>query len=432
MKKSFTKRSGINTTRSAFFFTTAAIVLIAIIALTGIYVPGVIEIKGASQIRLGIDIRGGFEAVLEPSSSYEGEVTRQDLDAAKSVVELRMDNLNITDREVFLDQSNDRIIIRSPWKSGDDTNDADEALKELGEMAHLTFKDPNGEIVIEGKHVSDAYPAINPENNLPIVVLTLNSEGRRLFATATTELVGKQISINMDETQLSNPYVENPITGGEANITGMESLEAARDLAEKIKAGALPFALESVSSEQISAALGSEALNVMIYAGIFAMILISLFMIAYYRLPGFVAVIALSGQVAGQMLAVSIPQFTLTLPGIAAIILSIGIGVDANIIIAERIKEELRFGNPLKIAIRNGFDRALAPVIDGNMTCAISAVILMIFGSGSFMSFGYLLLTGVILNIVFGVIATRLMTGSLMQYKVFSKEWLYSGKKVTK
>lgn len=432
MKKTFTKRSGIRATSGTFFITAGAIAVIAIIAFTGLYVPGVIEIKGVSQIRLGIDIRGGFEAVLEPASSYEGTVTSADLEAAKSVVELRMDNLNITDREVFVDNANSRIIIRSPWRSDDTSNDADEALKELGEMALLTFKDPNGNVVIEGKHVTDAYPAVDPETRGYIVVLTLNSEGRTLFSEATSRLVGQNISINMDETMISNPRVQTAITGGEATITGMPSIQEARDLADKIKAGSLPFALESVTSNQISAALGSDALGVMTQAGIVAFILICLFMIFYYRLPGFVAFIALVGQTTGQLLAVSVPQFTLTLPGIAAIILSIGMGVDANIIIAERIKEELKMGNPLKIAVRNGFDRALAPVIDGNITCAISAVVLMIFGSGSFMSFGYLLLTGVTLNIVFGVIATRLMTHSLVLYPKLAAEWLFGGKKVQK
>ncbi|MHB1484085.1 MAG: protein translocase subunit SecD [Saccharofermentanales bacterium] len=429
MAKSFSKRSGFRSSRTTFFITAGVIAVIGILCFTGLYIPGVIQIKGAREMRLGIDIKGGFEAVLAPAKSYTKPITANDLEAAKSVVELRMDNLKITDRDVFIDSQN-RIIVRSPWRSDDTTNNADIALKELGEMALLTFKDPDGKVVIEGKDVVDAYAALSPEDNSPVVVLNLNAAGKTKFAEATTRLVNQKISINMDETMLSNPNVEEPITGGEATITGMESIEAAKDLAAKIKAGALPFALEVITSSQISASLGKGALDVMVLAGFIAFMLVCLAMVLIYKLPGFVAAIALTAQVVGQLLAISIPQFTLTLPGIAALILSIGMGVDANIIIAERIKEELRAGNPLKVAIRNGFDRAFSAVLDGNATVAIAAVILMIFGSGSFLSFGYTLLTGVILNGLCGVTATRLMISSLSLYPKFHSKWLYGGKKV--
>jgi len=429
MGKSFTKRSGFRSTRSTFFITAGVIALITILCYTGLYLPGVVKIKGVQDIRLGIDINGGFEGVLAPAASYKGTPTKSDLEAAESVVRLRMDNLKITDREVFLDDLN-RIVVRVPWKTDDAKNDATSALKELGEMALLTFKDPDGKVVLEGKDVSDAYAAISQEDSTPIVVLKLNADGKTKFAEATARLVGKTISINMDATEISSPNVLEAITGGEAIITNLESTATAKALAAKIKAGALPFALESVSSNEISASLGRDSLDRMVEAGMVAFILICLFMLLYYRLPGFVAIIALTAQLVGQLLAISVPQFTLTLPGIAAIILSIGMGVDANIIITERIKEEINAGNPLKIAVRNGFDRAFSAVFDGNVTVAIVAILLMIFGSGSFLSFGYSLLTGVILNGLCGVTATRLMIGSLSQYPKLQSKWLYGGKKV--
>lgn len=432
MKKSFTKRSGFNSTRNTFFVTVGVIALLTILCYTGLDIPGQPPIYGIRQSRLGIDINGGFEGILAPASSFKGSVTNKDLDAAKSVVELRMDNLNISDREVFIDYSAKRIIVRVPWKTDDDKNDSTLALKELGEMALLTFKDPDGKVVLEGKDVADAYAAIDSQSGQadPIVALKLTASGKTKFAEATSRLVGQNISINMDDTMISNPKVENAITGGEATITGMESTQAAKDLAAKIKAGALPFALETINSNEISASLGKDSLNRMVTAGALAFLLICIFMLIYYRLPGFVAIFALTAQVVGQLLAISVPQFTLTLPGIAAIILSIGMGVDANIIIAERIKEEINAGNPLKIAIRNGFDRAFSAVLDGNATVAIVAIILMIFGSGSFLSFGYSLLTGVILNGLCGVTASRLMIGSLSQYEKLSAKWLFGGKKV--
>jgi preprotein translocase subunit SecD len=192
----------------------------------------------------------------------------------------------------------------------------------------------------------------------------------------------------------------------------------------------LPFALQAISSSSISPTLGSGAKNVMVQAGILAFALICLFMLLYYRLPGFVAVFSLLGQVVGIILAISIPQQTLTLQGIAGIILSIGMGVDANIIISERIKEELNAGCSLMTALGNGFHKALSSVVDGNVTVAIAAGVLMYFGSGSMWSFGYSLLAGVILNGLTGVILSRLMIGSLSQFKPLQNPWLYGRKRV--
>jgi preprotein translocase subunit SecD len=167
----------------------------------------------------------------------------------------------------------------------------------------------------------------------------------------------------------------------------------------------------------------------MVQAGSLAFLLVCLFMLLYYRLPGFVACIALLIQVVGQLLAITIPSFTLTLPGIAGIILSVGMGVDANVIVSERIKEEIRAGNSLRFSISAGFQRAFAAVADGNMTVAISAVLLWILGSGSIQSFGYTLLMGVILNMITGVTMSRFMIASLSLYQPLQKSWLYGGRR---
>lgn len=429
MKKGFTKSHGFRASKNNFFITAGVIAVVAIICFTGLSIPGVVEIKGINDIRFGIDINGGFEAFLAPSSEHTGTVTKGDLEAAKNVVELRLDSQNVTDRDIYIDAGN-RIIVRAPLQTTSDEDKTNEILQLLGEMAMLTFKEPDGKVVIKGEDIKDAYAAIHPDSNEWVVVLSLNSEGSEKFAEATGRLVGKAISIYMDDNEISSPTVKGKITGGEAIIDGMADMDEARDLAEKIKAGSLPFAMEVISKNIVSASLGSRALDTMVHAALLSFILICLFMIFYYRLPGMVAVIALIAQTCGQLLAISVPGFTLTLPGIAAIILSIGMGVDANIIISERIKEEIRFGNPLKISIRNGFDRAFSAVMDGNVTVAIAAILLMIFGSGTFLSFGYSLLTGVILNGLCGVVATRLMTGSLSMYDGLQSKWLYGGKKV--
>ena len=183
------------------------------------------------------------------------------------------------------------------------------------------------------------------------------------------------------------------------------------------------------NSNIISPTLGRGALDIMVKAGIIAFALVCVFMLLYYRLPGFVACIALMLQVAGQLLALSIPQFTLTLPGIAGIILSIGMGVDANVIVSERIKEELNVGKTLRSAIDAGFHRAFSSVFDGNITVIIVSIMLIIFGSGSLLSFGYTLLCGVIMNFVAGVTASRLMIRSLSEFKGLQKPVLYGSRR---
>lgn len=295
-------------------------------------------------------------------------------------------------------------------------------------MARLTFRDPDGNIVLEGSDVVRSYAAVNPETGEPVVELELSDQGAEKFSEATAKLVGQVISIYMDDILLSAPQVKQQITGNRAYIEGSFTVEEAVALAEKINAGALPFALEVISSSSISPTMGQGALDVMMKAGVVAFLAICLFMLLYYRLPGFVACFSLLGQVVGILLAISIPQQTLTLQGIAGIILSIGMGVDANVIISERIKEELNAGCSLHMALSNGFKRAFSSVVDGNVTVAIAAIVLMIFGSGSMLSFGYSLLVGVILNGLTGVTASRLMIGSLSQYKKLQNPWLY-GKK---
>lgn len=390
------------------------------------------HIPSASEMRFGIDIRGGVEATYFPKD-FEGTPTSDELDSARAIIEARCDAQNITDREITVNRENSSILVRFPWKSDETEFKPEKAIAELGETALLTFRDPEGNILLQGKNVKKAAPEIDPQTNKPIVTLEFDEEGARLFEEATGKLVGQRMSIYMDEILISSPMVEQKISGNNAIITGLETAQVTRDLADKINSGSLPFSLESKNYNAISPIMGNKALDVMVYAAIIAFILICLFMIFYYRLPGIVAVFALVLQVAGQLLALSVPQFTLTLPGIAAVILSIGMGVDANIITAERIKEEIADGKTVRAAIDSGFHKAFSSVFDGNITVIIVAVILMIFGSGTMLSFGYSLLTGSLLNFLAGVLTSKLILKSLSQYGAFKKTWLYgNGKKRTK
>ena len=219
----------------------------------------------------------------------------------------------------------------------------------------------------------------------------------------------------MDDTIISNPVVKDRITGGNAIIDGMESYEQAKELSDKINAGALPYSMATRNFSTISPSLGASALDIMVAAGIGAFVLICVFMVVKYRLPGFVACLGLAFQTCLQLLAISVPQYTLTLPGIAGIILSLGMAVDANVIINERIGEELRDGASLKDAVLAGYKRAYSSVMDGNITSAIVAAILMLFGSGPMLSFGYTLLAGIIINVVIGVYYSKVILLSFVK-----------------
>lgn len=420
-----------------------------------------IVFKGASDIRWGIDIRGGVEAVFSPDIKSD-DISTNDMDSAKAIIETRLVNNNITDYEVYSDNVNHQIIVRFPWSAEETDFDPAKAVAELGETAKLTFCEgtTKDKVILEGKHVESAVADVITDQQTGqakyVVSLKFNHEGSSKFATATAANVGKTISIWMDDTMISSPTVNSAITGGEGYIDGMANAEEAKALADKINAGALPFSLTVDDSKLqiISPTLGSDALKVMIIAGSIAFGLICLLMILRYRLPGAVASICLLGQVAAMIACISgyfanSSSFTLTIPGIAGIILSIGVGVDANVIAAERIKEEFTKGKTIDGAIAAGYKNSLSAIIDGNMTIVIvSAVLMGAFGSeglfyfilspimnlfgttitGSIYSFGYTLLVGTIFNLVFGVLCSRWMVKSISRFKVFRKPAFYGGK----
>ena len=413
------------------------------------------DIKGVGQMRYGIDICGGVEAVFEPQD-LDRAPTEKELSVARNVIEMRLDAQNITDREVTVDNDGGYIIVRFPWKSDEANFKPEEAITELGEMAQLTFRDSDGNVLIEGKNVksSSVQKDTGGVSTEYVVELVFDDEGAVKFEDATSRLIGQQMGIYMDDRLISNPVVETAIAGGQAVINGMSSYEEAKTLSDQINSGALPFKLTTSSFKTISPTLGTGALRAMVISGIIAFVLIAIYMIILYRLPGTVAVITLAGQIAGTLAAITgwfgfMDSSTLTIPGIAGIILAVGMGVDANIITGERIKEELNRGKNLNAALRSGYQRALSAIIDGNITTIIVAIILMgafgvptsvfarllrplffAFGAsteGVIYSFGYTLMVGVLLNFVMGVLASRLMVMSLSNFKIFQNKKLYGG-----
>lgn len=415
-------------------------------------------IKGVDDIRWGIDIRGGVDVTFTPPEGYDA--TPEEMAAAESIIKVRLVSQNITDYETYVDEAKDRIIVRFPWKEGETDFNPEQAVKELGETALLTFREnQSGPVVIEGKHVKSASAEPSPDGRGSQVKLELTNEGAELFSDATGRLIGQQISIWMDDTMISAPRVDSQIPGGVAYITGGAQgfdIKEAKALADRINGGALPFKLETENFSTISPTLGFGARDAMVTAGAIAFVLVAIFIIIMYRMCGVVASIALVGQVAGMIACLTgffapFPSFTLTLPGIAGIILSIGMGVDANVITSERIKEELRNGKTLDGAIDSGFQRTFSAIFDGNITMVIVAIILMgafgppqsIFNSllspifrwfgpsatGAIYSFGFTLIVGVIFNFIMGVTASRLMLKSVSKFKPFKKPWLYGGAK---
>ena len=445
------------------FIVVAVLILVfAVTSLFGVsYQYGDIKttyIKGVSDIRFGIDIRGGVSVTFVPAE--EIDATDEQLDAAQTVINERLIGLGVTDYESYIDYNNDQIIVRFPWRSDETDFDPQQAIDEIGTTAQMVFREgstADGAQILTGDEVQSASPTYDQSGNYA-VALSFTSDGAADFADATTRLAeeGGVISIWLDDENISTATVNEAIVDGNAIIQGDFTLEEVETLANQINSGALPFALTAGSFSTISPTLGSRSLDVMVLAGVLAFVLIAVMMIARYRLPGALSVISLLGQVTATLAVVSgyfavFPGTTLTLPGIAGIILGIGMGVDANVIIAERIREELGKGKSLDGAIAGGFHMGLAPVIDGNVTIVIVAAILMgAFGptdgfwagvfspiftwfgastNGTIYSFGYTLLTGVVLNFVFGVGATRLMIRGASRLKALRNPWLYGGEK---
>ena len=444
------------------FVVAILIVLFSLTAIFGVsYTYGDtknVYVKGASDIRFGIDIRGGVDVTFMPADDVEATDTQ--MTAAKTVIEDRLVGLGITDYESYVDNNKNRIIVRFPWKNDEADFNPQTAIDEIGTTAKMVFRkgsSATGEEILSGDDVASASAAYN-ETEGWVVQLKFNSAGASAFATATTELAASNgtISIWLDDNNISTATVNEAITGGEAIIKGNFDQDSASTLANQINSGSLPFALSAESYSTISPSLGAKSLDVMVQAGIIAFILVAILMIVRYRLPGTIAVISLMGQAAATLAVVSgyftvFPGSTLTLPGIAGIILGIGMGVDANVITAERIKEELSKNKTLEGAVNSGFKMGLTPIIDGNVTIVIVAAILMgAFGptdgfwakvfnpifywfgpstAGTIYSFGFTLLTSVLLNFVFGVWATRVMIRGAVHFKPLRKAWLFGGKK---
>lgn len=351
------------------------------------------------KIKLGLDLAGGVSITyqtVEPNPSDE--------DMADTIYKLqqRVQNYS-TEAEVYREGGN-RINIDIPGVS-----DANAILDELGKPGSLIFVDPQGNTVLTGDQVATAKAGIidNNGNSEYVVSLTFTDEGSKAFAEATARLIGQRIAIIYDNVIYSNPTVQTAITGGTAQITGMTSYDEAKNLASTIRIGSLSLELEELRSNVVGAKLGQEAISTSMKAAAVGFVILAVFMVAVFLLPGFASVLALSLYVILEIVLLSAFEITLTLPGIAGIILSIGMAVDANVIIFTRIKEEIGLGKSVNEAINLGFKKALSAIVDGNVTTLIAAAVLYLRGSGTVKGFAQTLALGIILSMFTALFVTR-------------------------
>jgi preprotein translocase subunit SecD len=418
----------------------AVIAMFTVLAILGAGPAENRVVKGAADIRTGIDIRGGINAILVPV--YPEGTTNpdviQDLNTAKEILTVRLDSKGIFDKNLNIDTTNQRIILEIPWAQNETNYDPQAALRELGSTARLTFQEvdeslfdengdplPTGKIIMDGNLVEEASHGLDNETNAYSVYLTLSKEGQTAFAEATGRLINQRIAIFMDDRNISAPRVSTRIDSPNARITGNFTMEEAKSLADRIRSGALPCKLETVSVDSISPTLGRGALDITLMAGLLAYILVCLFMIVMYRLPGVVAAIAVTGMVALQVLLLANLNISLTLPGIAGIILSVGMGVDANVVITERIREELKAGKTFRSAVDAGFNRAVVAVLDSNVTTIIAAGALYFLGTGPIRGFGLTLGLGVLVSFLSAITASRIMLRHVSVMPFARKKWLY-------
>lgn len=377
--------------------------LIIALALVGLF--GYFGYTTMNDIKLGLDLAGGVSITYQ---AKEENPSAEDMSDTIYKLQQRVQNYS-TEAEVYQEGSN-RINVDIPGVS-----DANAILEELGKPGSLIFVDEAGQTILNGNQVATAKPVITDENGIKkyMVDLTFTDDGKTVFADATTKNVGKRIAIIYDGKIYSNPVVNEPITQGQCQISGMTSYEEAETLASTIRIGSLSLELEELRSNVVGAKLGQEAISTSLKAGAIGFGIVAVFMIIVYLVPGLAAVIALSLYVGLILILLSAFSVTLTLPGVAGIILSIGMAVDANVIIFTRIKEEIGLGKTVQSAIKSGFNKALSAIIDGNVTTLIAAGVLFWRGSGTVKGFASTLAIGIVLSMITALFITKFILNAL-------------------
>ncbi|MBP3664753.1 MAG: protein translocase subunit SecD [Tyzzerella sp.] len=378
------------------------VALIALLGFTCVVGFGNYGMGAAKNIKLGLDLAGGVSITYQAKD--ENPTAEQ---MADTIYKLQKRVEQYSTEATVYQEGTDRINIEIPGVS-----DANKILEELGKPGSLQFKDESGNVVLEGTDVKSASAQTMTDEyggKQYGVELNLTAEGTKKFAEATQANVGKTISIVYDNEEISNPGVREAITGGQAWIDGMASYEEANTLASTIRIGGLQLELEELRSNVVGAQLGEEAISTSLLAGAIGLAIVFLFMCVVYLLPGFASSIALIIYTGIVLVLLNAFEITLTLPGIAGIILSIGMAVDANVIIFARVKEEMASGKSVKSSLKAGFAKALSAIVDGNITTLIAAIVLGIMGSGSVKGFAYTLALGIVVSMFTALVITRII-----------------------
>jgi preprotein translocase subunit SecD len=392
----------------------------AVLTILIIVAGAVAGFKPITQhINLGLDLQGGMHAVLEAVDTPDAPVTPEAVRGALGVIRNRVDQLGLKEPIIQL-EGDKRIIVELAG-----VQDPEEAVRLIGKTAMLEFKNSEGETLLLGKDLTNAQAALNPNGDAE-VHLTFNPQGTEIFGRITTQYLGQPIGIYLDGILLTNPRVESAILNGEAVIHGgYQDLQEAENDAILLRSGSLPVKLEMIEKRTVGPVLGEESLQKSYKAGIIGIVMIFLFMVGYYRLPGLVAdfSLVLYGTLVLGILALF--GATLTLPGIAGFILSIGVAVDTNIIIYERVKEELRVGKTLMASIDAGFRRAFWTIFDANLTTLIGAGVLWYFGSGPIKGFAVTLSIGILCSMFTAITFTRFLLRSIGRSRLITNVKLY-------
>lgn len=404
----------------------AGLVLIVTFFAWYVSIFGIGSVNSAKDaLKYGLDINGGVYVVMEAQTDLEGEELRALMEQTRAVIDNRVNQMGVAESTVTI-EGDDRIRVEIPG-----AEDADEAIKAVGKTAQLQFVLADGSPVVDGSHVKDAQIATDGSHYK--INLEFDSEGASLFEEGTRTALNKtvtptidgmtadQIAIVLDDEIIVHPNVRQVISGGQCEITGGYTKEEASTTAALIRGGALPVDLVEVQTSVQAASIGADALDKSIIAGAIGIGIIFLMMIAFYGILGLVADIALMLYVAMFIWSMSFMNVVLTLPGIAALILSIGMAVDANVIIFARIKEEICAGKSIRVAVQAGFKNALTTVLDAQITTLIAAVVLYEVGTTSVKGFALTLIIGIVISIFTAVIITQLFISLLAESKKFSK-----------
>ncbi len=387
-------------------------ILLGVLLVLGVTGFALVKFKVfQNYINLGLDLQGGVHVVLEAVDTPEAPVKADSIDRVKAIIENRVNQFGVKE-PIIQKEGSRRLIVELAG-----VKDPDKAIDLIGRTAQLKFVTADGRVVIRGQDLQDAQAATNPTTNEHYVSLKFNSEGAKKFAAITTELVNKYpnygdpnriIAIYLDKDLKSNPGVKEPITTGEGQISGgFKTLEEANQLAVILRSGALPVVLEKVAVQRVGPTIGADSLAKSEKAGIVGVAAILIFMAVFYRLPGLVADVALVFYILLLLGIFAALHVTLTLPGIAGFLLSIGIAVDANVIIFERVKEEIRGGNSLRRSLEAGFTRGFTAIFDSNATVIIAVAVLYYFGTGPIKGFAITLGAGVLASMFTAITFTR-------------------------